>query len=52
MKVGVPVESYPNENRVAVVPSVVHLLVEAGLEVIMQQGAGEKAGFPDSEFEK
>ena len=52
MKVGVPVESYPNENRVAIVPSVVHLLVEAGLEVIMQQGAGEKAGFPDSEFEK
>ena len=52
MKVGVPVESYPNENRVAVVPSVVHLLTEAGLEVIMQQGAGEKAGFPDSEFEK
>ncbi|MCH8288292.1 MAG: Re/Si-specific NAD(P)(+) transhydrogenase subunit alpha [Candidatus Marinimicrobia bacterium] len=52
MKVGVPVESYPNENRVAIVPSVVHLLVEAGLEVIMQQGAGDKAGFPDSEFEK
>lgn len=52
MKVGVPVESYPNENRVAIVPTVVHLLVEAGLEVIMQQGAGDKAGFPDSEFEK
>ena len=52
MKVGVPVESYPNENRVAIVPSVVHLLTETGLEVIMQQGAGDKAGFPDSEFEK
>jgi NAD(P) transhydrogenase subunit alpha len=52
MIVGVPVETYPAERRVALVPSVVALLAKAGLEVLVQQGAGEKAGFPDAAYQK
>jgi len=46
--VGVPQESYPGERRVALVPVVVPNLVKAGLEVLVQAGAGEQAGYPDA----
>ena len=52
MIVGVPVETYPSERRVALVPSVAADLAKAGLEVVVQQGAGEKAGFPDDFYQK
>ena len=44
-------ESYPGERRVALVPMVVPALVKAGLEVLVEQGAGVSAGFPDSSYE-
>jgi NAD(P) transhydrogenase subunit alpha len=46
--VGVPKEIYPGERRVALVPAVVPNLVKAGLEVIVQSGAGAEAGYPDT----
>jgi len=52
MIVGVPQESHANERRVALVPSFVSTLVKAGLEVLVQKGAGEKAGFQDSAYEE
>jgi NAD(P) transhydrogenase subunit alpha len=52
MIVGVPIETYPNENRVALVPALVPTLAKIGMEVIVEQGAGEKAGFADAEYEK
>ena len=52
MIIGVPVESYPNERRVALVPAVVPTLAKAGLEVLVEQGAGEKAGFPNATYEE
>ncbi len=52
MIIGVPVETYPAERRVALVPSVVADLARAGLEVLIQEGAGEKAGFPDDAYQK
>ncbi len=52
MIVGVPTESYPNERRVAVIPAFVPALAKAGLEVRIEKGAGEKAGFPDSAYEE
>ncbi len=51
MIVGVSVESYPNERRVALVPAVVRTLVKAGLQVLVEKGAGENAGFPDAAYE-
>jgi H+-translocating NAD(P) transhydrogenase subunit alpha len=46
--IGVPKESYPGERRVALVPLVVPNLLKAGLEVIIERGAGVEAGYPDA----
>jgi NAD(P) transhydrogenase subunit alpha len=48
--VGVPKESYPSERRVAIVPAVVPTLGKAGFEVVIEGGAGEGAGYPDSVY--
>jgi NAD(P) transhydrogenase subunit alpha len=48
--VGVPKESYPGERRVALVPLLIANLTKAGLEVIVEAGAGEQAGYPDSTY--
>jgi len=50
MIVGVPRESFPGERRVALVPSVIPNLVKAGLEVLIEAGAGDAAGYLDSEY--
>jgi NAD(P) transhydrogenase subunit alpha len=48
--VGVPKESYPGERRAALVPVVIPNLIKAGLEVVLQAGAGEQAGYPDAAY--
>jgi NAD(P) transhydrogenase subunit alpha len=50
MKVGIPRETWPGETRVAVVPAAVAGLVKAGLEVLVEQGAGTTAGFLDEAY--
>ncbi len=50
MIVGVPRESYPGERRVALVPTVIPHLTKAGIEVVIEAGAGVEAGFPDPEY--
>ncbi len=50
MKVGVPRERSPGERRVALVPDIVTKLVDEGLEVVVESGAGEEAGFPDAAY--
>jgi NAD(P) transhydrogenase subunit alpha len=50
MIVGVARESYPGERRVALVPSVIPSLTKAGLEVVVEAGAGVEAGYLDSEY--
>ena len=50
MIVGVPRESYPGERRVALVPAVIPGLLKAGLQVIVESGAGTEAGYPDAEY--
>lgn len=50
MIVGVPAESLPHEHRVALIPAVVLTLVKIGLEVLVEEGAGENAGFPDANY--
>ena len=51
MIVGVPKESFPGERRIALVPAVVPNLVKAGLQVLVQAGAGAEAGYLDLEFQ-
>jgi H+-translocating NAD(P) transhydrogenase subunit alpha len=50
MIVGVPRETYPGEKRVALVPAVLGNLAKAGLQVLMETGAGAAAGYPDAEY--
>ena len=50
MILGVPKESYPGERRVAIVPAVVPALTKAGLEVLVEPGAGLEAGYPDQDY--
>ncbi len=47
MKIAVPRESWPGENRVALVPESSKKLIQAGIEVAVESGAGEKAFYPD-----
>jgi H+-translocating NAD(P) transhydrogenase subunit alpha len=48
--IGVPRESFPGERRVAMVPGVVPSLAKAGLNVVIEAGAGVGAGYPDSDY--
>ena len=50
MRIGVPKEIVPGERRVALVPDGVARLAKAGLEVLVERGAGAEAGFPDDQY--
>lgn len=50
MIVGIPKEVFPEENRVALIPASVPVLKKAGFEVLLEKGAGDRAGFSDSEY--
>jgi proton-translocating NAD(P)+ transhydrogenase subunit alpha len=50
MKIAVPKERMPGETRVATSPDVVKKFVGLGLEVVIEQGAGEAAAISDAEF--
>ncbi len=50
MKIGVPKEIKPNENRVGMIPSGVMELVEAGHTVLVQAGAGLGSNFSDDDY--
>jgi NAD(P) transhydrogenase subunit alpha len=52
MRIGVPRETGAGERRVALVPDAVARLVRAGLEVVVERGAGEAAFLPDALFDK
>ena len=50
MIVGVPRETFPGERRVALVPAVIPNLAKAGLEVVVEAGAGIQACYTDAEY--
>ncbi len=52
MVIGIPIESYPEECRVALIPATVPILIKAGLKVLVETGAGKLAGFPDAEYQE
>ena len=47
MIVGIPKETAANERRVALVPDTVTKLIDKGLEVRIESGAGQPANYPD-----
>jgi NAD(P) transhydrogenase subunit alpha len=50
MKVGIPKETAAGEARVAVIPAGVAALAKAGLEVLVEAGAGTAAGYSDKAY--
>src|SRR5215831_2108041 len=52
MRISVPTETAPREQRVALAPdSVTRLVKQLKLEVVVQRGAGLRAGFRDQTYE-
>jgi NAD(P) transhydrogenase subunit alpha len=52
MKVGVAKETAPGERRVALVPEALGKLTAAGLEILVETGAGADSAFPDSAYQE
>jgi NAD(P) transhydrogenase subunit alpha len=50
MRVGIPRETTEGERRVALVPETVGKLSGAGFEIVVEQGAGDAASFPDTAY--
>lgn len=51
MIIGCPTEIKPRENRVGLVPSSANALTRNGHTVLIQKGAGQGSGIPDSAYE-
>ena len=52
MILGVPKETYPGERRVAMVPANLGAIKSAGLDVMVEAGAGAQAGYPDAAYQE
>ena len=50
MIIGIPKEIKTDENRVAITPGGVEVLVEGGHQVIVEKKAGEGSGFSDQQY--
>jgi NAD(P) transhydrogenase subunit alpha len=50
VRIGVPREVEPGERRVALVPEAVSKLLTGGFQVVVEQGAGIAASFPDDAY--
>ena len=52
MRIGIPRETFPGEKRVAQIPAGLAALTKAGIEAVVEAGAGEAAGFPDQSYQE
>lgn len=50
LSIGIPKETSYQENRVALIPESVQLLVNNGHEVLVESNAGEKSNFTDKDY--
>jgi len=50
VRIGIPKEIKPLEGRVPLVPAAVADLVDMGMEVFIQSGAGQASGYTDSDY--
>ncbi len=50
MIIGLPKESSKNENRIALIPEAIKLLVDSGHKVLIEEGAGDGANFSNEQF--
>ena len=52
MKIGVPKEIKPQENRIGLTPESVKVLIEKGHKVLVETNGGYEAGFTDQDYEQ
>ena len=50
MILGVPKETFAGERRVAIAPQSVAAFIKGGIDVVVESGAGDAAGFPDAAY--
>ncbi len=50
MRLVIPRETHPGENRASVTPETVKKLVRLGAEIVIEAGAGAGAGFTDADY--
>jgi H+-translocating NAD(P) transhydrogenase subunit alpha len=51
LKVGIPVETYPGERRVALTPRAMDQLAKSDIQFLIETGAGSAAGFLDRDYQ-
>lgn len=49
--VGVPKEIKPLEGRVGLTPAAARELIQRGIDVAIEQGAGNRSGYPDADYQ-
>ena len=52
MRIGVPKEIKPQENRIGLTPESVKVLISNGHEVLVESNGGYEAGFDDEQYKK
>ena len=52
LTIGIPKESMDGEQRVSMTPDSVEILVKSGIDVVVQEDAGEPAGFSNEAYAK
>jgi NAD(P) transhydrogenase subunit alpha len=50
MRIAIPRETHPGENRVPIIPDVAKKLVKLGAEVVIESGMGLGSGYQDAEY--
>ncbi len=50
MRIAIPKETHPGENRIPITPNDAKKLVRLGAEVVIESGMGTGSGFTDEEF--
>ena len=50
MRIAIPKETHPGENRVPIIPDMAKKLVQLGAEVVIEAGMGAGSGFPDEAY--
>ena len=50
MRIAIPRETHPGENRVPIIPAVAKKLVGLGAQVVIESGMGIGSGFSDEDY--
>ena len=50
MRIAIPKETHPGENRIPIIPNDAKKLVRLGAEVVIESGMGAGSGFTDEEY--